>query len=46
MEEDLSKFGFYEHWFNWIGACISNRWIVPVINERPVVFFNISMVLR
>jgi hypothetical protein len=38
----LQKFGFDQAFLSWVGSCISNPWISPLINGRPTPFFKAS----
>ena len=38
--EIMSKFGFYKRFVRWVKACISNRWIAPLVNDRPTKLFQ------
>lgn len=42
----LKKIGFNRSFISWIGACINNPWIAPLINRRPTPFFKASRGLR
>jgi len=42
----LKQFGFNQSFIYWIGACISNPWIAPLVNGRPSPFFKASRGLR
>jgi hypothetical protein len=38
----LKQFGFDNNFISWIGACISNPWISPLVNGMPTPFFKDS----
>jgi hypothetical protein len=38
----LEKFGFNQDFITWIGSCISNPWISPLINGQPKNLFKAS----
>jgi hypothetical protein len=40
LKEVLRKFGFSQDFIRWIGSCINNPWIAPLINGRPFFFLN------
>jgi hypothetical protein len=42
----LEKNGFSQAFISWIGSCIKNPWIAPLINGRPTPFFKVSRGLR
>jgi hypothetical protein len=42
----LEKIGFNQTFISWIGSCINNPWIAPLVNGRPTPFFKASKGLR
>jgi hypothetical protein len=42
----LEKIGFNKVFVSWIGACISNPCISPLVNGRPASFFKASRGIR
>ena len=44
--EIMLKMGFSKKKFRWIKACISSPWIAPLVNGKPIGFFQASRGLR
>jgi hypothetical protein len=42
----MLKMGFHPHLVRWIRACIVGPWIAPLVNGRPIDFFQASRGLR
>jgi hypothetical protein len=40
LNKVMQRFGFNQEFLSWIGSCISNPWIAPLINEDQPPFLR------